>query len=112
MDNFENTFVIECCENCRNHQWNTRHDPAKYEEFYTKSKYNPPNDRFPTVVGAISSRIPEANVLKNNIPKEWVDYDIYCQLLPDEDPDNHTYAQIPRIGAFEVSYKGVVSFLF
>ena len=24
-------FVIEHCENCAGHQWNTRHDPNKYK---------------------------------------------------------------------------------
>jgi hypothetical protein len=28
---FENTFVIEVCENCRAHSWNTRHDEIKYK---------------------------------------------------------------------------------
>lgn len=27
----ENTFVIEHCERCKTHNWNTRHDEAKYK---------------------------------------------------------------------------------
>lgn len=26
----EKTIVIEVCENCQTHQWNTRHDANKY----------------------------------------------------------------------------------
>jgi len=55
--------------------------------------------------------MPNANVIKNQVPKEWVDYDIYCQLLQNEDENNPYYQSIPRTGAFEVSHKGVVSFL-
>ena len=31
-------FVIETCENCKEHQWNTRHDQAKYEDFFNRGK--------------------------------------------------------------------------
>lgn len=58
---------------------------------------------------AITAKLPQATVLKNTIPKEWVDYDIYCQLMPNDDPNNNYYQSIPRTGAFEVSHKGVVS---
>ena len=33
-------FVIEHCENCQLHQWNTRHDPKKYQENAIKGKLN------------------------------------------------------------------------
>lgn len=36
--------------------------------------------------------------------------DIYCQLVPNEDKVNSCYEMIPRIGAFEVSYKGIILF--
>jgi hypothetical protein len=48
--------------------------------------------------------------LFNQVPKEWAMEDIYCQLVPNEDKADPTYAMIPRIGAFEVSYKGVIVF--
>ena len=32
-------FVIETCENCKEHQWNTRHDQAKYEDFFNRGKF-------------------------------------------------------------------------
>jgi hypothetical protein len=35
---FENTFVIEACENCRSHNWNTRHDESKYKAYAMESK--------------------------------------------------------------------------
>jgi len=34
----ERVFVIETCENCKQHQWNTRHDESKYQEFFDKGK--------------------------------------------------------------------------
>ena len=34
----DNTFVIEVCENCRTHNWNTRHDEAKYQRYANESK--------------------------------------------------------------------------
>ncbi len=36
---FENTFVIEVCENCRAHNWNTRHDENKYKAYAMESKF-------------------------------------------------------------------------
>jgi len=32
----EIVFVIEVCENCSSHGWNTRHNEAKYQEFFTR----------------------------------------------------------------------------
>jgi len=34
----DNTFVIETCENCRSHNWNTRHDENKYKNYALESK--------------------------------------------------------------------------
>lgn len=34
--------------------------------------------------------------------------DSYCQLIPDNDPETEVYAMIPRIGAFEITYKGIL----
>jgi hypothetical protein len=31
-------FVIETCQNCKTHAWNTRHDEAKYIEYFNKGK--------------------------------------------------------------------------
>ena len=35
--------------------------------------------------------------------------DIYCQLIPNDDPNEPYYQVMPRMGAFEVSINGVVS---
>ena len=34
----ENVFVIEVCQNCKDHHWNTRHDQAKYQEYFNRGK--------------------------------------------------------------------------
>ena len=84
-------FVIEHCQNCSSHQWNTRHDEAKYTGFAH------------SVTDAIKSQIPEASVLINQVPKEWHEKDIYCSLIPNYDDNYHVYDMVGRMGAFEVS---------
>lgn len=102
-------FVVETCQNCKEHHWNTRHDETKYEDFYHKSKnYN----KWLTVIsvaGAIIQRLPNAVVLRNQIPKSYLPYDLYVNLIPNEDENCPVYDQVPRTGSFEVSYKGMVS---
>jgi len=34
----DQTIVIEVCENCSSHQWNTRHDATKYANHAHMSK--------------------------------------------------------------------------
>ena len=46
--------------------------------------------------------------MKNEVPKAWAMSDIYCQLIPNEADNQMSYAMMPRLGAFEVSYKGVL----
>jgi hypothetical protein len=36
--NLDNTIVLEVCQNCKSHGWNTRHDAAKYYNYATTSK--------------------------------------------------------------------------
>jgi hypothetical protein len=36
--------------------------------------------------------------------------DIYCQLIPNTEEEVQCYDMIPRIGAMEVSYKGIIVF--
>jgi len=43
----------------------------------------------------------------NAVPKVWANYDSYCQLIPDNS-DADCYNMIPRIGAFEVTYQGII----
>jgi hypothetical protein len=62
------------------------------------------------VAQKIQEITPGCLVLVNEVPKAWVDYEIYCQLIPNNDPNSKTYKVLPRIGAFEVSFKGVVKY--
>ena len=57
------------------------------------------------------AQIPDAIVVINKTPKEWVDHDIYCQLVPNDDEKEPYFNIVPRTGAFEVSFKGVVIFI-
>ena len=52
--------------------------------------------------------MPGAVVLSNKIPKGYVDYELYNNLVYNEE-SVETYDMMPRTGAFEVSYKGYVS---
>ena len=36
--------------------------------------------------------------------------DIYCQLIPNDDPNQPFYEMVPRIGSFEISANGVLIF--
>ena len=53
--------------------------------------------------------IPDAIVIRNQIPKSYLHYDLYCNLIPNDDPAANYFMQVPRSGAFEVSYQGHVS---
>ena len=35
----ELVFVIETCHNCKDHQWNTRHNEERYQEFFNRGKF-------------------------------------------------------------------------
>ena len=48
-------------------------------------------------------------VMRNQIPKSYVAHDLYCNLIPNNDPNTDTFVQLPRTYAFEVSYRGHVS---
>ena len=91
-------FVIECCQNCKEHGWNTRHDEAKYIAFCKKQ------------AAAIIENIPNAIIMKNQIPKNYLHYDLYNNLIQNDDESCPYFQQVPRIGAFEVSYKGMLIF--
>ena len=62
-----------------------------------------------SVSGAIAERIPNSITMKNQIPKSYLHYDLYCNLIPNEDENAPYFQQVPRTWAFEVSYKGMVS---
>jgi hypothetical protein len=61
------------------------------------------------VAAAIKERYPNCEVVFNMVPKVWAMSDIYCQLIPNDDPKNACYEVVPRIGSFEVSLNGIVS---
>ena len=42
-------------------------------------------------------------MLFNQVPKNWFQQEIYCQLIPSDDDESDVYDMIPRLGAFEVS---------
>jgi|TARA_B110001450_G_C17540212_1_gene448305 hypothetical protein len=56
------------------------------------------------------ARIPNAVIMKNQIPKSYLPYDIYNNLVPNDVEDTPFYLQVPRTGAFEISYKGFTIF--
>lgn len=91
-------FVVESCQNCKEHGWNTRHDESKYVEFFKK------------VAACIIERIPNAMIMKNQIPKQYLNHDLYNNLVPNEDGNTPYFQQVPRTGSFEVSYKGMLIF--
>lgn len=91
-------FVIEHCENCGTHQWNTRHNEGQYKQMAMG------------VAESLVANIPGSEVIFNKVPKEYAMSDIYCQLIANEDGNNPFYDVQPRIGAFEVSYNGTLLF--
>lgn len=62
------------------------------------------------MAAAIKNEFPNAQVIKNRVPKSWAMEDIYCQLIPNDDENDDCYSMIPRIGAFEISWRGVLVF--
>ena len=62
------------------------------------------------MAAGIIERIPSAMVMKNQIPKSYLPFDLYNNLVPNDDPDASYYQQVPRTGAFEISYKGNLIF--
>lgn len=63
------------------------------------------------VNAAISQEVGKTtHTLYNEVPKAWADRDTYCQLIPCNEEHRMCYSMIPRVGAFEVSHKGVIIF--
>ena len=58
---------------------------------------------------ALGDIIPGSTVVMNKIPKSYVDYELYNNLVHNEDENEKFFEMLPRSGAFEVSYKGYVS---
>ena len=91
IDQNKPIFIIEHCVDCKSHQWNTRHDLAKYKGFASD------------LTRAIQEHVPNAIVLTNAIPKTWYEKQLYFQLVPNDNENDECFDMIPRIGAFEVS---------
>ena len=110
----EPVFCIECCQDTATCGFHTRIDVAKYAEYFNRGKFCPckqprqkggdPSlmtaDRIflaltlssVSVSGAIAERIPNSITMKNQIPKSYLHYDLYCNLIPNED-ENAPYFQ-------------------
>lgn len=58
---------------------------------------------------AIQKLIPDSTVYKNKIPKCYVDYELYNNLVYNDDNKVSTYDVEPRMKSLELSYKGYVS---
>ena len=63
---------------------------------------------FKIVAAAIKEHVKNSEVVFNLVPKENAMSDIYCQLIPNDDPKQPFYEVVPIIGAFELSFNGVV----
>ena len=93
----ELVFVIETCQNCKEHHWNTRHDEAKYLDFFNRGRFMILFTTltylfyFILVATAITERMPSAVVLRNQIPKAYLPYDLYCNLIPNDDENTQVY---------------------
>jgi len=90
--------VVEHCQNCQSHGFNTRHDPAKYLEHANG------------VAAAIKAQIPNAEIVFNKVTKQHSQSDIYSQLIFNDDQNLPYFDILPRIGALEVSINGVLLF--
>ena len=87
------TFIFEVLDQatCNQQSWHTRYDPSKYAEYYERCS------------NMIRAAVPSAQVIINQVPKEWAQCDIYMQMIPNDDDNAPYYEMLPRLGAFEVS---------
>ena len=60
----------------------------------------------------IKECVPNSEVIFNMVPKVHAMSEIYCQLIPNDDPNQLNYEIMPRMGSFEISIDGIVSILF
>ena len=63
-------------------------------------------------MASIIEYVPGAEVLSNKIPKNYVNHELYCNLIYNEEQTMNHYEMIPRRDSFEISYKGYVSKVF
>ena len=57
--------ILEVCCNCSSHNWNNRHNEAKYNEYAA------------TLAGHLKEKIPNVQVFHNEIPKPFMFSDNY-----------------------------------
>lgn len=62
------------------------------------------------LVESLASLDSRVIVLKNKVPKDYVNFELYYNLIPNNEGSIETYDQCPQTGAFEVSYKGRLIF--
>lgn len=76
---------IEYCIDCHMHQWSTKHDEEKYYRYY--------------------------KACKDEITSQYNSIAVYANSIPPGLKDLHSKKNsFPRIGAFEVYYRGIVVF--
>ena len=66
MESEKKIFVIEHCENCPAHAWNTRHDEKQYKNYAI------------SCAAAIKEQVKDCDVVFNLVPKVHAMADIYC----------------------------------
>ena len=77
------TIVIEATQASNDH-FSYSIDYSKYDKYAAD------------LSGAIKAQVPSAKVIINEIPKDWYKFDMYCQLIPNEDEKNPHYTILPR----------------
>ena len=91
--------MIEQCENCSQHQMHTRHDENKYDSYSKQLNQQ------------IVERFPDALVLVNYVPEDWINFPQYSNLIDyDVSPSSRWREKTivvrritPRLGALELS---------
>ncbi len=95
-------LIIECCQNCSLHQWNTRHKEERYNSFFSTSRKKLNNRK---VESSIQEGSPTVEVWKNKIPKDHIKHPLYKNIIIMDGPSNELQ---PRLGSFEISHNGQV----
>ncbi len=57
----------------------------------------------------VESQVKGCKVLVNEVPKSWAQNDLYTQMVYNENLETECFVLNPKMGAFEVSYKGIVT---
>ena len=81
---------IEHCISCKSHTWCTNHDEEKYKEYFTRCQ------------ASISRTCYNVTVVENVVPEGFTD-----QFITDPNTSKPGKFHFPRIGSFEVYFRGV-----